>query len=131
MEINGILSKIIECWAILSFAHKDGDFALFYLFRVNSGSSQLVLACYGLFRVVLLLQATTSQNVLIWKFTINQLHFRFYWKVGEALLQLEAAWMYYKVWQVLLQSATTFLYYKVGNMVLQYRARIAKWGNLY
>lgn len=28
MEINGILSKTTECWAILSFAHKDGDFAL-------------------------------------------------------------------------------------------------------
>ena len=45
------------------------------LFLARPSWFLLVMACSELF---CFLQATTSQNVLIRKFTINQLHFRFY-----------------------------------------------------
>lgn len=45
------------------------------LFLAHPNWFLLVMACSELF---CFLQATTSQNVLIRKFTINQLHFRFY-----------------------------------------------------
>ena len=51
---------------------------------------QPLLACYRLFCVAPFLQATTSQNVLTSKFTINQLHEDFitknckhHYKVGK------------------------------------------------
>ena len=89
-------------------ARKRGGFDLFRLFGVvsgpfyvvpgYSGSFKPVLVCYGLFR---LLQTTTSLNVLSCRFTKNQLHVRFCYKVGQALLQNGAPLMYYKVRQVL------------------------------
>ena len=72
-------------------AHQEGDFSLFYMFEVVSGTFQPLLACYGLFRVVsFFFQATASHNVLTYKFTMNQLHVDFitkhcqgHYKVGQ------------------------------------------------
>ena len=75
-----------------------------------SGTLQPLLACYILFRVVPFLQATTSQNVLTSKFTINQLHVDFITKDCKCC---------YKKGQV-----------KVGQ-VLQIGAGIPKWDNFF
>ena len=56
------------------------------------------------------LQVTKFQNVLTYKFTINQ------------LLQRSAS---------VIISGTTFLNYKAGQMVLQRRAGSTKYGNFY
>ena len=66
--------------------HIEEGFSLFHLLGVVSGTFQtlyLVMACSEPFHF---LQATKSQNVLTSKFTINQLHVRFYYKRVHALL---------------------------------------------
>ena len=55
-----------------------------------SGLFQPVLLCCSMCRVVLVLQTAALQNVLICKFIENELHVRFYYKVGQC---------YYKVGQ--------------------------------
>ena len=60
------------------------------------------------------LQTTISQNVLICKFTKNELQIRFHYKLGKMLFQSEGALMCCKVGQVLLQRGTAFFYYKAG-----------------
>ena len=50
----------------------------------------------------------TSQNILIWKFTKNELHVGYYYKVGQAPLKNATALFYHKVRHVLLQSQITF-----------------------
>ena len=54
-------------------SQKRGGFSLFHLFGVVFGTFQPFPVCYGLFRIVPLLQGTTSQKILTCKFTINQL----------------------------------------------------------
>ena len=68
---------------------------------------------------------------MTFKFTINQLLVRFYYRVGKALSQRGAALMYYKLVQVLLQSEAAFLCYQAGQLVLLNRAGITKWTNFY
>ena len=58
-------------------ASTEAGFSLFHLFGVVSGLFQPLIACYGLYWVVPLLRATTLQNLLTCKFTINQLHVDF------------------------------------------------------
>ena len=60
-----MLFKALESLLMPQFTHKGGDLALFRLFRVVSGSVQLVLDS-GSFR---LLQTATSQNALTGKVT--------------------------------------------------------------
>ena len=80
-----MLFKTVECPSMLLVAHKVGGFSLLsLLFGVVSGLFQPVLACLESFH---LSQATTLQKVFSWKFTINKLSFRFYYKVGQVLLQ--------------------------------------------
>ena len=50
------------------------------------------------------LQTITSQNILTDKFTRNEFHVRFDYKVRQTLLQSGASLMYKKVGQVLLQN---------------------------
>ena len=62
---------------MLLVAYQEGGFSLFQLFGVVPGTFQPLLACYSLFLSFTFLQATTSQNVLTCKFTMNQLHVDF------------------------------------------------------
>ena len=69
----------------------------------------LVTECSVLF----CFETATLQNVLIWKFIKNELHVRFYHKVGQALLQSGAALLYQKVGQVSLKSGKALWYHKM------------------
>ena len=87
------------------------------------------MACYWLFRF---LQATTSQNVLTYKFTLNQLLQRSASVVIKQdsffELQSKAKW-YYKVGQVL-QSRVIFITKWDNNYkVVQYREQMKETGN--
>ena len=93
----------------------------YQIFPSWPGLFQSALACYSMFWVVLLLQTTILENVPASKFIKNELHVRFYSKVGQALLQSGATLMYYKVGKVELN---------VGQ-VLQSGTGIKKWGNYY
>ena len=64
------------------------------------------------------LLATICPPKLTYIFTTNKRHVRFYYKVGQALLQTVPPWMYCKVAQSLLKNAVDFFYYKVGQVVL-------------
>ena len=60
-----------------------------YLLTVTrgcSGSFQPVLVWYGMFRVALVFQISTLQNVLVCKFIKNELHVLFYYEVGTVLM---------------------------------------------
>ena len=100
---------------------------MLHLFVVVSSLSslfKLTMACYWLFHI---LQATTSHNVLTYKFTLNQLLQRsacFIIKQDSFFeLQKEAKW-YYKVGQVL-QSRVTFITKKGNNYkVVQHREQM-------
>ena len=96
-------------------AQKKTGFAMFRLPGIVSGSFQSVLARYSSFRF---LQETTSPKKLTHKFTINQRHVRFYYKVRQALLQTVKPLMYYKEGQLLLKIGAEFFCYKVGQVVL-------------
>ena len=94
--------------------HKEGDFSLFHLFGIVSDTF-LAIPCYRLFHF---LQVTTSQNVLSYKFTLNQ------------LLQGSASVIIKRDCLFELQSEAKW-YYKVAQ-VQQIRAIfIIKWGNLF
>lgn len=85
-----MLSKTIECLPMALIAHKEEGFSLFrLLFAVGSGSLQPVLTCYGCSGLFHYLLATTSQNDMTSKFTINQLHVDFTTagEVGQAFFQ--------------------------------------------
>ena len=90
--------------------HQEGVFSLFKLSGVVSGTFQPLLACCGLFRVVPFFTSKTSENDLICKFTMNQLHVDFITKDCRR---------HYKVGQL-----------KVGQ-VLQFKTGITKWDNFY
>ena len=125
-----MLPTTIYCPSMSFVAYEEEGFALFHLFhlfKVVSGSSIL----YDLYWDVPLFTSDDFTHNVTCKFTINQLHPRFYYRVGKVLSQSEAAFMYYKLVQVLLQSEATFLCYKAGQVVLQIRAGIKKWGNFY
>ena len=70
--------------------HQEGVFSLFHLFGVVSGTFQPLLACYDLFRVFPFFTSKGSENDLICKFNMNQLHVDFatkdckrHYKVGQ------------------------------------------------
>ena len=88
------------------------------------------MACYWLFRF---LQATTSQNVLTYKFTLNQLLQRsasiLIKQDSFFELQSEAKW-YYKVGQVL-QSRVVFIIKLDSNYkVVQHREQMKETGEI-
>ena len=63
-----------------------------------------------------------SQNALTYKFSKNEFHVRFDYKVRQTLLQCGAALIYFEVAQVLLQNRAAFLHYQgdiIHSMVLQ------------
>ena len=98
----------------MSFGYpKKGGVSLFHLFGVASGTFYPFSACYSLLRVIRLLQATTSQNVLICKFTINQ------------LLQRSASVIIKRI------KRDRFLNCKAGQAVLPSREGAFKWDNFY
>ena len=77
------------------------------LFLARSNLFKLAMACYWMFYI---LQKTKLQNVLTYKFTINQ------------LLQMSAS---------VIMSGAAFLNYKAGKVVLQCLAGNTKYGNFY
>ena len=98
------------------------------LFLSCSSQFFLVIACSGSF---CFWQAMTCPPKLTYIFIINKRHVRFYYKVGQALLQTVTPWMYYKVAQSLLKNVVDFSYYKVRQVVLQSREGITKWGRYF
>ena len=57
--------------------------------------------------------------------------YRFYYQVGQVLLESGTALIYYKEKQVLLHSGVDFWYYEAWQVVLESRTGITKWGNFY
>ena len=80
-----------------------------------SGLFQPVLACCGMFRDIIFLEASTLQNVLI--FVKKELYLRFYHKVLQALLESGADLIYYKLGQVLLQICSNFLLQREASSI--------------
>ena len=99
-------------------AQKKVGFAVFRLFGIVYGLFQPVLSRYSMFWIILLFTSDDLPQKLIYIFTINQRHVRFYYKVGQALLQTVTPWVYCKVAQLLLKHVVDFFYYKVGQVVL-------------
>lgn len=95
----------------------------FQVFQVTVAQCRLFWLVTASSRSFCFLQATTSQYMLAFKFSKTKTHVRFYYKVGQSVLQTGAGLMHCKVGQVVLQIATTFLYYKTGPLVLQDRSR--------
>ena len=98
-------------------AHQEGDFFLFHLFGVVSGTLQLLLACYGLFRVVLFF---TSNDVT---------------EYYDLQIYYESTSFYYTGFQALLQSGTAYSrrgitnwdrHYKAGQLLFKSGAIIIK-----
>ena len=115
-----MLSKVTECLSMSSVAHKGGSFSLLcFLFGVVSGSIQPVLACS---RSLHFLQVTASKNVLISKFTINQLHVDFITKQVEC---------HYKVGQLFCIAKQGKWYYNVGQILQSGATSTTKWGKHY
>ena len=88
------------------------------------------MACYWLFRF---LQATTSQNVLTYKFTLNQLLQR---RASILIkqdsffeLQSEAKW-YYKVGQVLQSRVVFIIKWDSNYKVVQHREQMKETGEI-
>ena len=73
---------------MLLIARKEGGFSLFHLlFGIVSGLFQLVLAFYGLFRVVPLLISDGLTACCDLQIYFKSTSCRSYYKVGQALLQ--------------------------------------------
>ena len=73
----------------------------------------------------------STDNVLTCEVTVNELHVRFYYKLGQVLLQSGSGLVYYKVGQVLLKSEAASSITKQGTWCYKIRAGITNWGNLY
>ena len=94
-----------------------GSPVAFCLFGVVSGSFYVVPSFSGSFRFFT--NYNFSHNVSTCKFTKNEFHVRFDYKVRQTLLQIGAALMCQKVGQVLLQNRPAFLYwYYQGDIIL-------------
>ena len=103
---------------------------LFVVFSSLSSLFKLTMACYWLFHF---LHATASQNVLTYKFTLNQLLQRSASVIIKQdsffELQSKAKW-YYKVRQVL-QSRVIFITKWDNNYkVVQYREQMKETGEI-
>ena len=70
----------------------------------------------------------TSQKKLTYKFTINQRHVRFYYKVGQALLQTVTPLMYCEV--MIGEMVQTF-YITKGNKMYYKVGQVLKWGRYF
>ena len=106
---------------------------MLHLFVVVSSFSSLFklnMACYWLFRF---LQATTSQNVLTYKFTLNQLLQRsasiLIKQDSFFELQSEAKW-YYKVGQVLQNRVVFIIKWDSNYKVVQHREQMKETGEI-
>ena len=136
-----MLSKTIECPSMSLVTHKKRGFALFHLlelFLARFSLLQHVTSCSG---SICFLQAMTSRNILICKFTINQLLLlqsgasvitkwgshtkqgKCYYKIRQLFYIKKWGKWYYKVGQ-LLQSGTTsstnwYRHCKAGQLLLQ------------
>ena len=127
------LSKTTGYLLMSLVTHKEGDFFLLHLFVVLSSLFslfKLTMACYWLFHF---LPATTSQNVLTYKLTLNQLLQR----KGSVIikqdsfleLQREAKW-YYKEGQVLQSKEIFITKWGKNYKVVQYREQMKETGEI-
>ena len=66
--------------------HQKGDFSLFHLFGVVSGTFQLRLACYDLFRVVPFFTSNDVIECFDLEIYYESASYGFYYKGGQASL---------------------------------------------